>query len=276
MRIPRSIVLLAVGVIAGATIVTGVAVSLTAGASGSSITYYACLKSGRLTHVGGTAPTCSSTATPISWSSVGPQGPPGTNGSNGTNGIAYTCTAVPYPGIDLADCNLSGANLTNANFTGANLTDTDLTNANMTNANVDGANMSGADLHGVSSGGIVGTPSVFPNDGNWELIDGYFIGIIVSGTPLTTTGQNFSGINLTGVNLSFANFIGDNLTGANLSNTQLPLAYLTSANLTDANLAGVTFGSEEPVISGAIWSNTTCPDTTNSDADGGTCVGHGF
>ncbi len=77
MRIPRSIVLVAVGVIGGATIVTGVAVGMTAGASGPSTTYYACLKAGRLTHVGTTAPTCKSTATQISWNSVGPQGPPG-------------------------------------------------------------------------------------------------------------------------------------------------------------------------------------------------------
>lgn len=77
MRIPRSIVLVADGVIVGATIVGGVAVGLTAGASGPSTTYYACLQSGRLTHVGTTAPTCTGTATQIAWNSVGPSGPTG-------------------------------------------------------------------------------------------------------------------------------------------------------------------------------------------------------
>jgi hypothetical protein len=36
----------------------------------------------------------------------------------------------------------------------------------------------------------------------------------------------------------------------------------TGANFTDANLLGV------------IWSNTTCPDGSNSDNHGGTCVGY--
>jgi hypothetical protein len=77
MRIQRSIVLVAVGVIAGATIVGGIAVGLTAGASGPGTTYFACLKSGRLTHVGTTPPTCTGAATQISWNSIGPQGPAG-------------------------------------------------------------------------------------------------------------------------------------------------------------------------------------------------------
>jgi hypothetical protein len=34
-----------------------------------------------------------------------------------------------------------------------------------------------------------------------------------------------------------------------------------------ANLNGVS-------LNGATWSNTTCPDGTNSSADGRTCVGH--
>jgi uncharacterized protein YjbI with pentapeptide repeats len=45
-------------------------------------------------------------------------------------------------------------------------------------------------------------------------------------------------------NLADANFTNDNLTGA---------------DLTGANLTGVT------------WSNTTCPDGTNSNTDGDTC-----
>ena len=68
---------------------------------------------------------------------------------------------------------------------------------------------------------------------------------------------NLSGINLSGVNLSGDVFFEDNLTGANLTN-----ASLGGADVKDATLAGVT------------WVFTTCPDETNSDHDGGTCVGH--
>jgi uncharacterized protein YjbI with pentapeptide repeats len=42
---------------------------------------------------------------------------------------------------------------------------------------------------------------------------------------------------------------------------------MTNADLTGANLAGAN-------IQKITWSNTTCPDGTNSNADGGTCVGH--
>src|SRR5580658_6263168 len=59
-----------------------------ANAQGTSSTYYACLKSGKLTKVGTTAPTCPSSATQISWGSQGPPGPAGT----------AIATASVYPG----------------------------------------------------------------------------------------------------------------------------------------------------------------------------------
>ncbi|MFT5353128.1 MAG: hypothetical protein ACI9KE_000326 [Polyangiales bacterium] len=53
--------------------------------------------------------------------------------------------------------------------------------------------------------------------------------------------------------MAFSFLNDDNLTGANLS----------GANLANANLTGI------------IWSNTTCPDLSNSDdadGDGNTCL----
>ena len=52
------------------------------------------------------------------------------------------------------------------------------------------------------------------------------------------------------------------LTGANLNGDDLTNADLSGAVTTGANVNQVT------------WSNTVCPDGTNSDADGGTCKGH--
>lgn len=65
--------------------------------------------------------------------------------------------------------------------------------------------------------------------------------------------------NLFGSNADYANLTGANLTGANLT-----LVTLTGANLTGADLTGVT------------WSNTTCPDGSNSDSHGDTCIGYGI
>jgi uncharacterized protein YjbI with pentapeptide repeats len=74
---------------------------------------------------------------------------------------------------------------------------------------------------------------VFPP--SWGLVDGYLIGPV-------------------------ANLTGADLAGADLSGFTLLDANLTNANLSGANLSGVA------------WSNTTCPDGTNSNVDGGTCV----
>ena len=47
-------------------------------------------------------------------------------------------------------------------------------------------------------------------------------------------------------------------------------ADLTGANLTGADLSGADLNGA--ALTGVIWSNTICPDGTNSDNDGDTCV----
>jgi uncharacterized protein YjbI with pentapeptide repeats len=103
---------------------------------------------------------------------------------------------------------------------------------------MEGTDLSDAILTTVVSGGITGTPGSLPT--NWELLDGYLIG---------------PGTNLTDDNLQNAD-----LAGVDLANADLTGAILTGADLAGANLAGV------------LWSDTTCPDGTNSDNDGETCV----
>ena len=96
-------------------------------------------------------------------------------------------------------------------------------------------------------------------------IDVNFSGANLSGANLKQSvlrSCDFSGANLNGANLQGANLMGANLTGANLNNANLTGANLVGAKLTGANLHGVT------------WNTTTCPDNTNSNNDGGTCLGH--
>ena len=73
---------------------------------------------------------------------------------------------------------------------------------------------------------------------------------------------DWSGCDLHGANLSGQNLSGANLTGANLSGTNLTNANLSGANLTDADLTGATLTGA--ARTGTIWSNTTCPDGSNS------------
>ena len=90
-------------------------------------------------------------------------------------------------------------------------------------------------------------------------------------------GANLAGasatmVNLTGAYLDHANLSGANLTQASLQRSWLVNANLSSAKLNFANLSGSkTTGA---TFTGASWVQTTCPDGTNSNNDGGTCVGH--
>jgi uncharacterized protein YjbI with pentapeptide repeats len=86
------------------------------------------------------------------------------------------------------------------------------------------------------------------------------------------SGANFSGANLTGTPLRGANLSGANFSGANLGGADLRSANLSGANFSVANLIGAHLTGAR--LTGVTWSNTTCPDGTNSNAHGGTCSGH--
>jgi hypothetical protein len=88
----------------GAVLATGLTFGIQAAAQ-SSTTYYACLKTGKLTEVGTSSPTCRSGATVISLNSQGPQGPSGIsqaysasnvdNAISGAGPIAVESLSVP-------------------------------------------------------------------------------------------------------------------------------------------------------------------------------------
>jgi uncharacterized protein YjbI with pentapeptide repeats len=99
------------------------------------------------------------------------------------------------------------------------------------------------------------------------------LGQTVAHCGLTLAGCNLAGANLTnaqlaGANLKGANLKGAILVGANLAGANLTGANLKGADLTNADLTGAILKGAN--LNGVIWSNTTCPDGTNSTADGGT------
>jgi uncharacterized protein YjbI with pentapeptide repeats len=115
------------------------------------------------------------------------------------------------------------------------------------------------------SGSAFFLPSTSPPLGQTVTKCSKLAGCNLSGADLTNA--QLAGADLKGANLSGATLIGTNLSGADLSG-----ANLLGANLTDANLSGaLTKGAN---FNGVVWGNTTCPDGTNSTADGGTCIGH--
>lgn len=190
---------------------------------------------------------------------------------------------VNWNGANLTDADLEGTNFTDANLEGANLTGANLTDTNLTGSNVQGtvltdSNLTGTDFHPeyyglISSGGIVGTPSFLPE--YVEIIDGYLVsssanlenaelaGAELANLDLNATHFNeadLEGADLTDAGGGFEVFIDANLTNANLTGVDLTGSTLQGATLTGATLTGIT------------WNDTTCPDGTNSNNDGGTCA----
>jgi len=86
MRRSRKINVVMAGAIVAVAFTAGLGDSLASNATGSSQTYFACLKAGALSKVGTTAPTCVSPAKQISWNSEGPTGNTGATGAIGATG----------------------------------------------------------------------------------------------------------------------------------------------------------------------------------------------
>jgi len=113
------------------------------------------------------------------------------------------------------------------------------------------------------------------------IFGGAYIGGYASTDDLSNT--TFTGAYMStdyGVKTNFINFgvdfSNDDFTGANLSSVQAHASVnFTNVNFTNANLQNSQWNGNA-TVTGVTWSNTTCPDGTNSDSDGNTCVGHGF
>jgi uncharacterized protein YjbI with pentapeptide repeats len=102
---------------------------------------------------------------------------------------------------------------------------------------------------------------------------------VVTQSPCTMlTGCNLAGLNLSDASLAGADLQGANLNRANLSGANLSVANLSGANLNSADLMGANISgasiTADTNFNHVTWSNTTCPDGTNSSNDGGTCISH--
>jgi Pentapeptide repeats (8 copies) len=95
-----------------------------------------------------------------------------------------------------------------------------------------------------------------------HLININYGGAIIILNRADLSDADLSDADLNRADLSWANLQRANIDGTDLFGTNLSNANLKGANLRNANLTEV------------IWGNTICPDDTNSDADGGSCMGH--
>ena len=171
---------------------------------------------------------------------------------------------LPVSGADLSGATIERAILTGMNldngpdgpettFAGASLVRADLSGAILSATSLSAADLSGADL----------------SETRYEdssLADATLRRADLSGSSMFFTSAaraDFERANLEGASILHS-FVVD----ANLDHSRLAGADLTGTNLTGASLDGAT-GLET-----VTWSGTTCPDGSNSDDVGGTCIGH--
>ncbi|MCP4544736.1 MAG: pentapeptide repeat-containing protein [Chloroflexi bacterium] len=150
-------------------------------------------------------------------------------------------SGVDLSGLECENADLSGVtgssvSMSGVDLSGANLSEADLRLVNGAGANFTGANLSDAAL----SGAILGN-------------------------------ANFRDADLTGANIRGAGLRNADFTGADLSDATLWAVYAPRADFTNANLEGAVISG---ITWGATWSNTICPDGTNSDDNLRGCRGH--
>jgi uncharacterized protein YjbI with pentapeptide repeats len=241
----------------------------------------------------------------------GANGTTGATGATGPSGAAIDCAATPRPGINLSGCdlsgrNLTGANLTGANLAGANLTDADLSSGILTGANLAGANLTNADLSGLRPMDLTGANLAGANLSGADFQGASFVGanlaLATGGRTASVLIANFSGVDLRHVDFAYF-YGGPGLVGANLSGKHLENVEFREVDLSNADLSGATLKSVSSYdidlrnadlsnatldsvslysanymttanLTGVTWINVTCPDASNSNTNGSTCVGH--
>ena len=164
--------------------------------------------------------------------------------------------------ISLVLRDLRGANFAGADLTGADLRYADLTDAVFTDATLIGADFSGATVARTDMRGALLSEAIFTDV---DLMTVNLQSTALLGVDLSN--RDLRGIDLNHALLSNADLSDSNLSGADLTGVDLSFADLTNTNLFGAKMAGADL---VPVT----WANTVCPDGTDSDTNGGTCIGH--
>jgi trimeric autotransporter adhesin len=196
--------------------------------------------------------------------------------------------------------NLDGAILTSANLSGDNLTGANLRSASLHNANLTGAILTGAALTGAANlgaatlTGVISTGCGITGGSNlpsgWLVFDGCLLGptAVVSTADAPATFTNLENVlgsltfqSETINNASFIysnpiNYLDSSFSNADLSDSTFTINAGSSLTFLDANFTGADLdgvqGLQNAAFSSVTWNNTICPDGTNSNSDGGTCI----
>lgn len=179
--------------------------------------------------------------------------------------------------INLRRADLRGADFRGADLRGADLRGAILRHADLRDAKLHGARMSWLPRRARTANQVVAPDGIAvtnPACAGADLTGDYSYGINLGGGLLGgawLVGANLSGANLSGANLDgaqfyMANLFCANLTGAYAYQASFIQANVSRVNFTNADLTGAEESNGLPgtlwTTTGAIWSNTTCPDGT--------------
>ncbi len=195
-------------------------------------------------------------------------------------------------GAVLSSSVMIGTNFDSASLVGADLAETDIQSVAFSDADLSGANLQQAQLDTVTA------LRVRLDDA--DLTGSTFTGLCRMNL-CQAQGADFTDARIYGQNpnyyaypfgscqmsnsiwdnavLSLAGFYGANLTGASMQSTFWRMGNDANSwryvRLIDANLLGATiFSYNYRYYYFPYFSNTTCPDGSNSSSNGGTCMGH--
>jgi uncharacterized protein YjbI with pentapeptide repeats len=272
------------GVAVGVVIGGSASAAVLAAIPDSSGAIHACYKSGLLNNSGQVriidgSQSCNSNETAASWNSA-------TAGPfvNNLVGADFTDTSLSNRNFTGADLHggkfghgLSGGSPMNrAVFKGANLSlSTFFGSIPMDKADFTNANFSGSTFNGIFL--IDSTKFTNANFSNSDFQQMLFQ-VLPGGQNADLTGANFRGANISSTSFDAADISGADFSSSTLENGSITSPSVVGTNFTNAHFSNFAFGIgpdySQAIFTGATWSNVTCPDQTNSDNNGNTCIGH--
>lgn len=216
---------------------------------------HACYKTdtpnkGQVRLIDPTTDSCSSDEGAVSWN------------SDSSGHLVADLQGADFSNLSFPYRDFSGANLTNVTFASTELRGATFKGATFTNANFNGGTYAWADF----SHANLSTMMIQPGNAfdHIDFTDDDF-SHAVSGGAFYITNSNLSGVRLTR-NDSFDTdtlyLQNDIATNADFSGSHFTNSDFTGTDLTPVDLTNVS------------WDNTICPDGTNSNDNGNTCVGH--
>lgn len=94
---------------------------------------------------------------------------------------------------------------------------------------------------------------------------------------IVLASTDISGVIFKGSHMQQSSFNDSNLSNADFTSAILYQSFFQNTNLTNVNFTNADLTGSDlntATLTGVTWSNTTCPDGTNSNSHGNTCISH--